>query len=64
MTRLDRAIADVHYILDTLLAYRNIVQTGDCNRCKIKKECGACPRPGEQVRYNCMFYVPEKGDQP
>lgn len=64
MTRLDRAIADVAYILDTLLAYRNIVQTGDCNRCKIKKECGACPKPGEQVRYNCMFYVSEEGDQP
>lgn len=64
MNRLNKAIADVAYILDTLIAYRNIVQTGDCNRCKIKKECGACPRPGEQVRYNCMFYVSEEGDQP
>lgn len=62
MDRLDKAIADVAYILDALMAYRNIVQTGDCNRCKIKKECGACPRPGEQVRYNCMFYVGE-GEQ-
>ena len=59
MDRLDKAITDVAYILDTLMAYRNIVQTGDCNRCKIKKECGVCPKPGEQVRYNCMFYVGE-----
>lgn len=62
MDRLDKAIADVAYILDTLMAYRNIVQTGDCNRCKIKKECGVCPKPGEMVRYNCMFYVAE-GEQ-
>lgn len=59
MDRLDKAISDVAYILDTLMAYRNIVQTGDCNRCKIKKECGVCPKPGEMVRYNCMFYVAE-----
>ena len=57
MNNLDKAIADVAYILDTLMAYRNIVQTGDCNRCKIKKECGVCPKPGEIVRYNCPFYV-------
>ena len=62
MDRLDKAIADVAYILDTLMAYRNIVQTGDCNRCKIKKECGICPKPGEHTRYNCAFYV-EKGEQ-
>ena len=63
MDRLDKVIADVAYILDTLLAYRNIVQTGDCNRCKIKKECAFCPKPGERVRYNCMFYVVEEGEQ-
>lgn len=57
MDRIDKAIADVAYILDTLMAYRNIVQTGDCNRCKIKNECGFCPKPGEIVRYNCICYV-------
>ena len=62
MDRIDKAIADVAYILDTLMAYRNIVQTGDCNRCKIKKECGVSPKPGEIVRYNCVFYV-EEGDK-
>ena len=59
MDKLDKAIADVSYILDTLMVYRNIVQTGDCNRCKIKNECKACPNPGEMVRYNCMCYVAE-----
>ena len=62
MGKLDKAIADVCYILDTLLAYRKIVQTGDCNSCKIKKECDACPKPGELVRYNCMFYVAKEGE--
>ena len=56
MDRLDKAIADVAYILDTLMAYRNIVQTGDCNRCMRKRVCEYCPNPGEQVRYNCPYY--------
>lgn len=62
MNRLDKAISDVAYILDTLMAYRNIAQTGDCNRCKNKKECVYCPKPGEITRYNCVFYVAE-GEQ-
>ena len=57
MDRLDKAIADISYILDTLMAYRNIAKTGNCNTCKIKSECGACPKPGQLVRYNCMRYV-------
>jgi len=61
--RLDKAIADVAYILDTLIAYRSIIQTGDCNRCGIAKECGVKPKPGQMVRYNCMFYVGEDGEQ-
>ena len=60
--RLDKAIADVAYILDTLIAYRNIIQTGDCNRCGISKECNVKPKPGEIVRYNCMFYVEKDGE--
>ena len=57
MDRLDKAIADVAYILDVLTAYRNMSRTGNCNTCKIAKECGVCPKPGEQVRFNCAFYV-------
>lgn len=58
--RLDGAIADVAYILDSLMAYRNIVQTGDCNNCAIKGKCKYCPKPGQQVRYNCPHYVPTR----
>jgi len=55
--KLDKAIADVAYILDCLKAYRSIIETGDCNRCDLSKECNVKPKLGEIVRYNCMFYV-------
>ena len=56
MSRLDDAIKDVAYILDTLMAYRNIVDSGDCNRCGKKKNCEYAPKAGQLVRYNCPFY--------
>lgn len=56
MSRLDDTIADVSYILDTLMAYRNIVQTGNCNSCNVQKKCEVKPKPGQLVRYNCPFY--------
>jgi hypothetical protein len=55
MNRLDKTIADVAYILHTLMAYRNIVESGCCNDC-MKKECEYIPDPGYLVRYNCPFY--------
>ena len=56
MSRLDDTISNVAYILDTLIAYRNIVQSGGCNDCKEKMRCKFIPKLGEQVRYNCPFY--------
>ena len=56
-TRLDKAIADVAYILDSLMVYRNILQTGDCNTCAITGKCKYCPKPGQMVRYNCPHYM-------
>lgn len=56
MNRLDDAISNVAYILDTLMAYRNIVDSGDCNRCGKQKTCEYAPKPGQLVRYNCPFY--------
>lgn len=56
MNRLDDAIRDVAYILDTLMAYRNIVDSGDCNRCEKQNTCGYAPKPGQLVRYNCPIY--------
>ena len=56
-TRLDKAIADVAYILDSLMVYRNILQTGDCNNCAISGKCKYCPKHGQMVRYNCPHYM-------
>lgn len=58
MSRLDDTIEDVAYILDTLMAYRNIIQTGTCNSCRMERtgSCAYLPKPGQLVRYNCPFY--------
>ena len=34
MSRLDEVIGNVGYILDCLMTFRNIVQTGCCNDCR------------------------------
>jgi len=59
MSRLDDVIANVAYILDTLIAYRNIAETGNCNICK-NKNCQWIPKPGQLVRYNCPHYKAEE----
>ena len=59
MNRLDDAIANVAYILDTLIVYRNIAETGNCNICK-NKDCQWKPKPGQLVRYNCPLYEVEE----
>ena len=59
MSRLDDVIADVAYILDTLMAYRNIAETGNCNICK-NKDCQWKPKLGQLVRYNCPHYKAEE----
>ena len=58
MDRLDKAISDVAYILDSLIILRQIQQTGDCNICK-NRDCGYMPKVGQMVRYNCPFYKAE-----
>ena len=62
MNKLDKSIADVAYILDTLMAYRNIVESGCCNDCRIAKpySCKYLPKVGQLVRYNCPFYEREE----
>lgn len=61
MSRIDDVIADVGYILDSLIAYRMITKTGNCNQC-IKRDCKYRPLPGEVVRYNCPFLEVRKTD--
>lgn len=57
MSRLDKAIAEVAYVLDCMMAYRRIARAGNCNNCKNSKECTLKPELGELVRYNCPFYT-------
>ena len=57
VSRIDDVIADVDYIRDTLVAYRNIIRTACCHDCGIAKECAVKPEWGEMVRYNCPLYV-------
>ena len=56
MSRLDDAISEIAYILDALMAYRRIVQAGDCNSCADIKNCIYAPELGDLTRYNCPFY--------
>lgn len=63
MKKLDDVIGAVAYILDTLMAYRNIVNTGrDCNQCAAAHMCRHAPEPGQLVRYNCPLFVERKKD--
>jgi hypothetical protein len=56
MSRLDDAISNVAYILDSLMVLRNIYQTGHhCNDCG-NRDCGYAPKPGQQIRYNCPLW--------
>ena len=62
MDRLNKVIADVAYICDVLINYRNIVKSGDCNTCAGK--CGDYkPKPGQMVRYNCPHYLAREEKQ-
>lgn len=59
-SKIDKSIADVAYILDSLMALRKIYESGNCNDCVIKNSCKYAPKPGQLVRYNCPFYVERK----
>ena len=57
MSKLDDIIAAKNYELQCLIAYRDIINSGDCNTCDIQKHCSIVPKPGQLVRYNCAEYV-------
>jgi len=59
MTRLDGAVKDIAYVIDVLMAYRDVVNSGSCNECEKKKACKYAPKPGHLVRYNCPFFAKE-----
>ena len=62
MTRLDEAIKDVAYILDVLMSYRTITESGDCNTCK-NEFCNWKPKVGSLTRYNCPHYRGDKNER-
>lgn len=57
MSKLDKTIADMAYVLDALRAYRDIVNSGCCNECINQKNCAQAPELGRLVRYNCFAFV-------
>ena len=59
MAKIDNVIAMQAYILDVLMAYRNISKLPTCNECKAKRDCPYAPKPGQKVRYNCYAFVGE-----
>ena len=57
MSKLDDEISNVAYILDSLMALRNIYQKGHhCNDCGNRDYCGYAPKPGQQIRFNCPLW--------
>lgn len=60
MSKLDDIITQKAYELNCLQAYRDIVESGDCNTCKFLRDCDIRPRVGELVRYNCYRYEERK----
>lgn len=63
MSRLDDAISQTAYILDCLMALRNIHDSGSCNDCVVRDVCERKPKPGQMVRYNCPFYEKEGAEK-
>ena len=64
MSRLDDVIADVAYVLDSLVALREIYRTGgECNTCAKNKTCEHAPKAGEIIRFNCFDYAKAKGER-
>lgn len=59
-SRLERIIEDAAYIIDTLRAYADIVNSGCCNECDNQRACAHVPEAGQLVRYNCPFFIPDK----
>lgn len=62
MAKIDDAIAMQAYILDVLMAYRDISKLPTCNECKAQRDCSYAPKPGQMVRYNCFAFVGEVQD--
>lgn len=63
MSRLDDAISQTAYVLDCLMTLRNIHDSGSCNDCGSIRVCQCKPKTGQQVRYNCPFWLPKGAEK-
>lgn len=64
MGKLEELIAQKAYELDCLRTFKNIVDSGDCNDCALKRECEIVPKAGQLVRYNCYKFSAENQCSP
>ena len=55
MTRLEKMISDIGYLLDCLKSLDEIYESGSCNDCN-NNQCLYRPDLSYQVRYNCLFH--------
>lgn len=48
------------YLVECLTTLKDIYDSGDCNNCKIHKDCPCPPGLGKLVRFNCPHYISEE----
>ena len=58
---IDNIIDAVNDAVEILKEYREMLETGNCNTCKVERSCQYCPEKGELVRVNCPLYVKPEG---
>lgn len=58
---IDNIIDAVNDAVEILKVYREMLETGNCNTCKVERSCQYCPEKGELVRVNCPLYVKPEG---
>lgn len=54
---LDKFIADVGYIYDSLLTLKQIEESGNCYTCANATTCWPKPDGGKVMRYNCPHWL-------
>lgn len=59
---LDELLALTASMYGHLRAYKDILETGNCNDCMVR-ECKYQPQWGQMVRYNCPFYWRGENDK-
>lgn len=57
MRRIDDTISNVAYILDSLMALRDIHNSGCCNDCGITSVCKCKPKRGRENRNDGMVSI-------